>query len=404
MRVGIDYTPAVRQGGGIGRWVRSLVGALAQVAEPGNLERPEYVLFYAGGGLNEQQQSFIEKAEQERPSRTSFARLPFSEPQLTRLWQRVKAPVPLEWVARLGSLHAEPLGRLDVLHFPDFAVPPHQRGRSLVTIHDLSFMITPECAEAKLRAYLSETVPRSVLRADHISVDAAAIKQDLIERLNVPPEKISVVYGGVGPEFRPIEDRSYLEEVRARLGLPERFLLFVGTIEPRKNLARLAEAWRMLKDTPVGQGRRLVMAGRRGWLYEPIFSRITELGLQDEIVWLDFVPEGDLVALYNLADLFCFPSLYEGFGIPPLEALACGTPVVTANNSSLAEVFTGAALMCDATDATSIADAMRRGLESLDGDGQLLAELRAEGLSRARQFTWERAAREALALYRQLAS
>lgn len=405
MRVAIDYTPAARQDGGIGRWTRSLVGALLALEEA---QTDQFVLFYAGGGLNEKQQTFIQ-AEQAKYSASNgpavrFVRLPFSEPALTRLWQRLHLPLPLELIARMGqpwSL-ANPLGRPDVLHFPDFVRPPHLGGRSLVTVHDLSFMITPDCAEEKLRRYLTAAVPRSVQKADRVSVDAAAIKNDLAERLAVPLEKMTVIYGGVGPEFHPISDKAYLEAVRLRLKLPERFLLFLGTIEPRKNLACLAEAWAKIKDSEAGRGRRLVLAGRKGWLYAPILERIDELGLRDEIVWLDFVPEGDLAALYNLADLFCFPSLYEGFGIPPLEALACGTPVVTANNSSLAEVFTGAALLCEATDVDSIAAAIRQGLTSLDSDGQLLAGLRAEGLQRASAFTWERAAREALALYRDM--
>src|SRR5689334_9542585 len=291
MRVGIDFTPAIRQGGGIGRWVRSLVGALLNLQDPQTQsEMLEYVMFYAGGGLSSQQKTFIYSQERKSPPNVHYTRLLFSEPALTRLWQRLRLPVPLEWIARIDNFYPfpDPIGKLDVVHFPDFVVPPHRHGRSLVTIHDLSFLITPECAEAKLRAYLSNAVPRSVRKADRISVDSAAIKQDLIARLKVPEEKIRVIYGGVGPEFRPLEDRARLEEVRARLSLPERFVLFVGTIEPRKNLARLAEAWTLLKATPVGQERKLVLVGRRGWLYEPIFSRITELGLKDEIVWLDF--------------------------------------------------------------------------------------------------------------------
>jgi glycosyltransferase involved in cell wall biosynthesis len=407
MRVGIDFTPAVRQGGGIGRWVRNLVGALLELQDPQTQsEILEYVMFYAGGGLTSPQKTLLYSYERKSPPNVHWTRLLFSEPALTRIWQRLRLPIPLEWIARIDNFFPfpDPIGKLDVVHFPDFVVPPHRHGRSLVTIHDLSFLITPECAEAKLRAYLSSAVPRSVRKADRISVDSAAIKQDLITRLKVPEEKIRVIYGGVGPEFRPLEDPARLEEVRARLSLPERFVLFVGTIEPRKNLARLAEAWTLIKDTPAGQGRKLVLVGRRGWLYEPIFSRITELGLKDEIVWLDFVPDNDLVALYNLADLFCFPSLYEGFGIPPLEALACGTPVVTANNSSLAEVFSDTALMCEATSVESIAEAIHRGLESRDGDGHLLAEMRVKGLARAKEFTWERAAREALTLYREIAN
>ncbi len=399
MRVGFDYTPAIRQGGGIGRWTRSLVQALRDLPEARDLE---LTLFYAGGSLTPAQSKFIASEREAAPPSVRYVKLPFSEPNLTRLWQRLKVPVPVSWLAQL-SQPGRGLGKLDLLHFPDFVIPPYTGAPSLVTIHDLSFIITPECAEANLQTYLSQAVPRTVKKVDFISVDSAAIKQDLIERLNVPAGKISVIYGGVGPEFKPLTDREKLEEVRQRLGLPERFILFLGTIEPRKNLARLAEAWHRLKDTPAGQGRRLVLAGRRGWLYEPILARIAELGLQDEIVWLDFVPEGDLVSLYNLADLFCFPSLYEGFGIPPLEALACGTPVVTANNSSLAEVCQAAALFCEATSVDSITEAIRQGLTSIDGDCQLVNELRARGLDRARQFTWQNAAQEALTLYRKIA-
>jgi glycosyltransferase involved in cell wall biosynthesis len=144
------------------------------------------------------------------------------------------------------------------------------------------------------------------------------------------------------------------------------------------------------------------LAGRRGWLYEPIFRRISELKLTNEIIWLDFVPDADLPALYNLADLFVFPSLYEGFGIPPLEALACGTPVVTADNTALREVFEGAAVLCQATNTASITEAILTTLESLDGDRLLLTELRHEGLERAKRFTWERAACDTLALYRDM--
>jgi glycosyltransferase involved in cell wall biosynthesis len=301
-------------------------------------------LFYAGGALNLQQENFV-ASQADISLRAKMVRLPFSEPTLTRLWQRLRLPIPLELVGRLSGTNL--LDKTDLLHFPDFVVPPHRRSkRTIVTVHDLSFLVAPECAEPKLQKYLAQAVPRAVRKADHITVDAAAIKADLINLFGVPPEKISVIYAGVSQDFKPLADRTALEEVRNRLNLPENFVLFLGVIEPRKNLARLAEAWKIVKETPSGKKRRLVLAGRRGWLYEPIFSRIAELGLMDEIVWLDFVPEGDLAAIYNLADLFVFPSIYEGFGIPPLEALACGTPIVTANNSSLAEVFTGASFMC----------------------------------------------------------
>ncbi|NWJ95971.1 MAG: glycosyltransferase family 4 protein [Chloroflexi bacterium] len=403
MKIGIDYTAAIRQGAGVGRHTRSLVATMLE-QEPLDTD---FVLFYAAGGLNQSQQTHLYSLERHRPANVKYVRLPFSEPELTRLWQRLKIPLPLEWLAWMDNPFPfpAPLSGLDVFHFPDFALPPHRKGKGLVTIHDLSFMVVPECAEAGLRRYLTAAVPHAVKRANRVIVVSENIKHELVERLGTPPEKIKVVYNGVGPQFRPFNEteRFELEEVRQRHKLPKHFALFVSTIEPRKNLTRLVEAWAEVKQTPAGRDRKLVLAGRRGWLYEPIFRRISDLKLTEEITWLDFVPDVDLPALYNLAELFLFPSLYEGFGIPPLEALACGTPVVTADNTALREVFEGAAVLCQATNTVSITEAILTTLTSLDGDRHLVTELRAAGLNRAKQFTWERAAGETLALYREMA-
>ena len=403
-KIAIDYTAAVRQGAGVGRHTRSLVAALLEQAP----EDLEFVLFYAAGGLSSQQQTHLYSLERRRPPNVRYLRLPFSEPGLTRLWQRLRVPLPLEWMAWLDNPFPfpAPLSGTDVMHFPDFVLPPHINGRDIVTIHDLSFMVVPECAEEGLRRYLTEAVPRAVKKADRVIVVSESIKQELIERLGTPAEKLRVIYNGVGPQFRPFreDERELLEEVRQRHNLPEHFALFVSTIEPRKNLVRLVEAWAAVKQTPTGRERKLVLAGRRGWLYEPIFRRIAELKLTEEIIWLDFVPEADLPALYNLAELFVFPSLYEGFGIPPLEALACGTPVVTSDNTALKEVFEGAAVLCKANDTDSITQAILNTLESIDDNRQLVQKLGEEGLKRAQRYTWENAASDTLALYREMAN
>ncbi len=406
MRIGIDYTAAVRQGAGIGRYTRSLMTALishTQRLEPLDIE---LLFFYAGGQLSTQQLTYLYSLEKQRPAHVNYVRLPLSEPILTRLWQRLQIPFPLEWVARLDftSLFPfpGPLGKLDIVHSPDFALPPHRHGKGLVTIHDLSFLVVPECAEDGLRKYLTATVPRAVMRADKIVAVSQHTKRDLVNLLGVRDEKIQVVYNGVDEQFQPIGDLQVLAEVRQRLELPDQFVLFVGTIEPRKNLTRLVEAWQLVRQSEAGRNRKLVLAGRRGWLYEPIFQRITELGLRDEIVWLDFVADADLPALYNLADCFAFPSVYEGFGIPPLEALACGTPVVTANNSALPEIFEDVARLVEAHDVRAIANAIVQTLSDLDADGAAVQNLRLAGLERAAQFSWERAAGETLELYRSL--
>jgi len=406
MRIGIDYTAAVRQGAGIGRYTRSLMTALMSNTQRLAPTDIELLFFYAGGQLSTQQLTYLYSLEKQRPANVSYVRLPLSEPTLTRLWQRLRVPFPLEWVARLDftSLFPfpGPLGKLDIVHSPDFALPPHRFGKGLVTIHDLSFLVVPECAEDGLRKYLTSTVPRAVTRADKIVAVSQHTKRDLINLLGVRDEKIQVVYNGVDRQFQPIVDLQVLAEVRQRLELPAHFVLFVGTIEPRKNLTRLVEAWQQVKQSEAGRNRKLVLAGRRGWLYEPIFQRITELGLRDEVVWLDFVADADLPALYNLADCFAFPSVYEGFGIPPLEALACGTPVVTANNSALPEIFEDVALLVDAHDIEAISKAIVQTLTDHDAEGAAVKNLRLAGLERAAQFSWERAADEMLELYRSL--
>jgi len=258
--------------------------------------------------------------------------------------------------------------------------------------------------------YLSDAVPRGLRRADAILADSQATRRDLERLLAVDPARVEVVYPGVGPRFRPLP-ADEIEPLRRGLGLPDRFVLFVSTLEPRKNLVRLLEAFALLVARGLGleasevhqasslqppaSSLHLVIAGRRGWLYEDVFATIDRLGLGQRVRLLDFVHDKDLPALYNLAAAFAYPSIYEGFGIPPLEALACGTPTVTADNSSLPEVVADAAVLVDAEDVGSIAF----GLVQVVTDESLRARLRSAGPERARQFTWERAARQVLACY-----
>ena len=225
--------------------------------------------------------------------------------------------------------------------------------------------------------------------------------------------RVTVVYPGVGPRFRPLAPEQ-TEPVRRKLALPEQFILFVSTLEPRKNVARLIEAFARLGAEGFGLGPgesghvpsatsqapelQLVLAGRRGWLYDDIFATIARLNLGDRVRVLDFVDDNDLPALYNLACVFAYPSIYEGFGLPVLEALACGTPVVTADNSSLPEVVGDAAVLVDADDVASIASGLTRAM----ADEPLRARLRADGPQRAQRFSWAQAAKQVLDCYRAL--
>lgn len=373
-RITIDYTSAVRQRAGVGRYTRNLVDALAKVDQEN-----VYTLFCAGDGPE----------RRDWPANFSIKTSPVPERVLTAGWHKLRLPIAAERIT----------GEADIFHSPDFTLPPLAKAAGVVTIHDLSFLKLPECADPGLRAYLTERTPPSVARAARILTDSENTRKDVIELLHAPPEKVSVVYGGVEPRFRPMRDTRLLDEVRARYHLPELFVLFVGTIEPRKNLSRLITAYAEMRRQ-TGLPHELVLCGSKGWLYEDIFKQVEQEGLGEDVIFPGFVRDEDLPVLYTLADLFAFPSLYEGFGLPPLEAMACGTPVVASNNSSLPEVLGSAALYVDAADVTGLADAMTRVL----GDAMIRTRLADMGRAQASRFTWEDAARQLLKAYEAVAA
>jgi glycosyltransferase involved in cell wall biosynthesis len=369
--LGIDYTPAYEQGGGIGRYVRELVAVLAALDQA-----TPYRLFVMGAG---------QKPLPPLPGpnfRWAPARL--SPKWFARLWQRARLPLPVEaWIGPVALFHAT-----------DFVLPPTRPAtRTVLTVHDLSFVRVPGAASPKLKRYLDQVVPRSVRRADHVLADSQATKDDLIALYGAAPEKISVLLSGVNPRFKPVQD----ETLRARYQLGDApFVLAVGTVQPRKNYERLIQAFASLP--PDLSGVHLVIAGGQGWLQGPIYASVETLGLQDRVHFIGFAADEDLPALYSAARCLAFPSLYEGFGLPILEAMACGTPVLTANVSSLIEVAGEAALLVDPLSVEQIT----AGLSRLLTDDSLRAELVARGFAQAKLFTWERAANQLLALYRRL--
>jgi glycosyltransferase involved in cell wall biosynthesis len=298
----------------------------------------------------------------------------------------LRIPLPIELVT----------GPIDLLHATDFVPPPTAVSVPvIVTVHDLSYIVHPECALPSVARYLNGAVPRGVRRANALLADSLATKRDLEQFMQVDPQRVTVVYPGVRPEFRPMMP-SETEPFVQTMGLPERFLLFVSTIEPRKNLPRLLEAYAQVRER-IGN-IPLVIAGRKGWMYDEFFQAIGRLGLKADVQLLDYVDDKALPSLYNRAWAFVYPSIYEGFGFPALEALACGTPVLTSDNSSLPEVVGDLAVLVCAEDVSSIA----AGLERIVCDEALRERLRAGGPQRAHAFTWSHAASQVLALYREL--
>jgi glycosyltransferase involved in cell wall biosynthesis len=286
--------------------------------------------------------------------------------------------------------------QLDLLHSPDFIPPLGRWYKSVITIHDLTFLHYPDFLTPESRRYYNGQIRAAVARADHILADSETTKRDVIGLLRVPPEKVTTVLLAVSAHFHPAAVQE-IDRFTARYSLPRGYVLFVGTFEPRKNLPGLLKAYALLRDE-LPDIQPLVIAGRRGWLFEEVYAQAGALGLKDHVVWIEDIVHEDMPALYSGAGVLCLPSFYEGFGLPPLEAMACGTPVVVAQRASLPEVVGDAGLLVDPDDPHSIADGLRRVLT----DSVLAADRRQRGLVRAATFTWRATAQKTLAVYRQV--
>ncbi len=280
----------------------------------------------------------------------------------------------------------------DVLFVPAHVVPLWHPPATVVTIHDLGYRFFPRQHTRLARLYLDASTRFSTRVARRVIADSLATARDLEREYGVPAGRIRVVYPGLDPAMARASEAAQ-EEVRERYHLPGRFVLYVGTIQPRKNLARLIEAFARLPGDLAGVD--LVLAGQIGWLAGEIIATVRRLGLEARVHFPGYVPQGDLPALLSAAECFVMPSLYEGFGLPVLEAMACGTPVVCSAASSLPEVAADAALLVGPHDTSGWAEAMGRVLD----DPALAASLSARGLARARRFTWTAAAQATMEVY-----
>ena len=312
-------------------------------------------------------------------------------------FKRVSLWTPSHHRLEQYSLRAEIAGiGLDVLHSPDF-IPPFRRNcKSIITIHDLAFLLYPHFLTRESARYYGQ-IDQAVKRADHIIAVSESTKQDTIHLLGAPEHKITVIYESANPIYRPVNDQEIIRQTKSKYHITGDFILFVSTIEPRKNLPTLLKAYRQLLDSYKAEVK-LAVVGRRGWLSEEVFTLVDELRLTDDILFLGRVPVEDLLHLYNTAQLLVQPSFYEGFGLPPLEAMACGTPVVVSNVSSLPEVVGDAGLLVDPENASEITVAIWRVLT----DETLREDLIAKGFKRAQCFSWEKTALQTLELYRRV--
>lgn len=308
---------------------------------------------------------------------------------------RVGPPNPLVRIPISMPLACRRLGAL-LLHV-NYIAPPLCPCPTVVTIHDLSFEFFPHLFSPRDYLVLSRLVPYSARRAAKVITVSENSKRDIMRRYRLPEERIAVTYEGADDRFKPLQDEAGLEAIKRKYEIVGRFILALGNLEPRKNLGRLVEAYGALRRG----GRiehKLVVVGRARWRESELYRVVRERGLVGEVIFTGYLPQEDLPLLYNAADLFLFPSLYEGFGLPPLEAMACGTPVIASNSSSLPEVVGDAGLLVDPHDTSAIAQA----IDDLLTRPDRRSELSAKGLRRAALFSWHKMAQETLEIYHEV--
>ncbi|MBN1422979.1 glycosyltransferase family 4 protein [Candidatus Fermentibacteria bacterium] len=378
-RIGIDISRTLGQPGGVGLFADRFVRALVRVD---TTNRYTLYPFFWFCHPPDYRQAFKPKTRNFRlhDQNRSFE-------TLRRRWSGEDLPP------------RELLGPVELLHSPGYTAPYVPGIRLCVTIHDMSFLTHPHFHTEENRKFCMVQSLRAARLADAILCDSQSTADDVRRYLHVPLDRLFVIPGAAGPEFRRLEDSQAIALTLLRLGITENFLLFVGSVEPRKNLSALIEAFARLK---LGSQRPewLVIAGGTGWKNEQIYERVRELKLEHAVRFLGYLPVEDLVVLYNACRAFVYPSLYEGFGLPVLEAMSCGAPVVSSGVSSLPEVAGDAALLIDPHDGDALVEAM----EAVLDDAGLRATLRAKGVEQASRFSWEQTARLTVEVYQRFLS
>jgi glycosyltransferase involved in cell wall biosynthesis len=366
MRIGIDATALPPRLTGAGNYIVNLTRALQDVASANEyvvFAQPTHaILFGAGRHLHVVRTLLVSRI-------------------LRIAWEQMILPL-------LASRY-----RLDVLHSPHYTMPLFNTSPSVVTFHDMTFFLFPGQHELYKGIFFRTNIPLSARSASAIIADSESTRQDILRLLKLEPSRVVAIPLGVSSDFRLIDDRTAIQAIRQKYHLPERIVLYVGVLEPRKNLPTLVRAFRSSVDRGVVHS--LVLAGRRGWMYAELFQAVEDLGLRERVIFLGYVPDEDLPLLYNAADLFVYPSLYEGFGLPVLEAMACGVPVITSNVSSMPEITGDTGILVNPHDTDALADAMHLVLT----DRALRDKLARDEQVRAGIFSWERTARETLAVY-----
>jgi glycosyltransferase involved in cell wall biosynthesis len=308
--------------------------------------------------------------------------IPDMSPSVRLLWEQVSFP-------RLAKRK-----QLDLLHSLHYTMPLAYPGRSVVTFHDMTFFLFPQLHTLPKRYFFRFFIRSSSRKAVALIADSESTRQDAIRLVGAPPEKIFTAELGVTQEFHRIQDNAALQQVRLKYHLPDHFLLYVGMLEPRKNLPTLLGGFASIADQMPGH--RLVIVGPKGWMVDDLLQQTGERKIFGKVHFTGYVEQNDLPLVYNMADVFIYPSVYEGFGLPVLEAMACGTPVITSNVSSMPEIVGDAGILLAPNDSPALAQKL---LELVNNPTER-QRLSGKGLERAAAFTWDRTAQKTMAVYR----
>ena len=368
MRIGINASKIYDVHTGVGRYTSNLSRSILKTDS-----KNDYYL-YTPGRVGNADVAEIEGSDLEKPA------VFIQNNTLRILWEQMVLPM----YSRKD--------RLDLFHYTDHALSLlFRKCPIIITVHDIAYLRLPNLLNTSRKVYKKNILQISIKKAEVIIVDSYATKKDIVEYFGIREGKIRVIHLGVEGRFRPINN---VESFRLKNNLPSKMILNVGTLEPRKNVVSLIKAFNELRKKGF-KDYKLVIAGNKGWLYEEIFKEVIHSDLEREVLFLGVVKDKDLPVLYNCADIFVYPSLYEGFGLPPLEAMACGIPVITSNTSSLPEVIGDAGIMVDPTDINSLCESMYILLK----DKELWNRMRNMGLERSKLFSWDKTAEKILKVY-----
>ena len=367
MRIAINTLGPSKIKAGIGNYVVNLVKELSKIDN-----KNEYTIF-----------ANKDNAEYFTTNNPNFKTITLPNYTRTRfiriLWEQCRLPKLLKQM------------NIDILHSPGFIAPLKMTAKSIVTIHDMTFFSHPQYHTRFKQYYFKKMIPLTVKKANIIIADSENTKKDIHKYLNTEKSKIITIHLGASEDFKKIDRNKAKKFISKKYSIKNKFILFVGMIEPRKNLQRLVDAFIQIKNPEL----KIVIVGKKGWQMEEFFKMIKDSKLEDTIIFPGYVPDEDLVKFYNAAEIFVYPSIYEGFGIPVLEALACGCPVITSNTSSMPEITGPAAKLIDPNDT----DDIKKTIQKLLRNEQLRQTLGEEGIIQAKKFSWQKTAQKTLEAY-----